>query len=122
MNRLVTIGGIGTAIGVAAIVGGLGVAFADDDDDNGSTEMMDSGAMQMVHDPAVMERHMKDILGEDTYATMHEAMTNALGTTGYEQMLDKMAAGCMADGMGMMTPGAAAPNATGHSAHHSGTN
>jgi hypothetical protein len=66
-----------------------------------------------------MDQHMKEILGIDAYAAMKQAMQTALGAGGYEQMLDRMAAGC-ADGQGngMMAPGSAMPAVPGHSSHH----
>ena len=118
MNRLFTFTGIGATIGAAAIAGGLGVAFAHDDNP-GKNRMMDGGTMQMGMDPAAMQRHMKDVFGDETYARMQEAMTTALGDEGYQQMLTRMATGCSQAGMGMVTPGAGpAPAAPGHSGHH----
>ena len=121
MKRMLAIAGIGTAVSAAAIVGGLGVAFAHDDGHE-SHQMMGSGAMQMMNDPAAMEQHMREIVGDQAYTSMRDAMNATLGPGGYEQMLDRMAAGCADSALGMMTtPGATAPG-TGHSGHHTATN
>ncbi|MBA4181744.1 MAG: hypothetical protein C0506_14235 [Anaerolinea sp.] len=111
MKRLLIIAGIGTALGATAIAGGLSVAAAHDGRDGGQ-HMGGGAAMQMTMDPAAMQQHMKDILGEETYGRMQDAMKTALGDAGYQEMLDRMATGCAQAGMGMTMPD------TGHSGHH----
>lgn len=123
MKRILTVTGIGTAIAAAAIAGGFGVALAHGDDDGHKDgERMTGGmAMQMDMDPAAMQQHMREILGDETYNELQGAMKAALGDEGYQQMLESMATGC-AGAMGMAAPGSgAAPAAPGHPGHHAAT-
>lgn len=122
MKRSLKLTGIGTAIAAAAIAGGFGVALAQDNDDghNDGQRMTGGMAMQMDMDPAAMQQHMQEILGDETYNELQGAMKSVLGDQGYQQMLERMATGC-AGAMGMTAPGSGAPAAPGHSGHHAAT-
>lgn len=117
MNKVITFTGIGAAIAAAAITGGVGVAVAHGGHDGmGDHAGMMGGGMPM--DPAAMQQHMKQVMGDDAYQVMQDAMKQTLGEDGYQQMLDRMATGCT-DGMGSMMQGTTGtPSMPGHDAHH----
>ncbi|MCL4242465.1 MAG: hypothetical protein KJ048_14040 [Dehalococcoidia bacterium] len=117
MKRPIAITGLGAVIVAAAVAGGVGVAFAlgggDDADGHGTMTGM---TMQM--DPATMESHMREMMGDDAFETMQEHMLRALGEEGYAGMLDRMADGCSAEGMAMSS---SASDPTDHLGHHPGS-
>jgi len=117
MNKVITFTGIGAAIAAAAIGGGVGVAVAHGGHDAmGDHAGMMGGSMPM--DPAGMQEHMKQVMGESAYQVMQEAMKQALGEDGYQQMLDRMATGCTGDAASMMQGATGTPSLPGHDAHH----
>lgn len=107
--------GIGATIAAAAIAAGVGVAVAHNGDGHMDGHTMMSGQMMQM-DPAAMQEHMKQVLGDEAYQKMQDAMKQAFGQEGYQQMLDKMAAGCDPSTMGSMMQGST--SMPGDEAHH----
>lgn len=116
MKSLIAIAGIGAVVVAAAVAGGVGVAFAlGGGDDAGGHGTMTGTAMPM--DPATMESHMREMLGDDAFETMQEHMLQALGEEGYAGMLGRMTKGCGAEGMAMSGP---VSDPAEHLKHHPG--
>lgn len=108
--------GLGGVVTAAAIGGGLGVAFAHGDSGGHHTDgmpMSGHGSMHMSMDPAAMDEHMQQMMGDEAFA----AMRGAMGVDIYEEMPNRMGAGCeemsgMMDGDGFGMPN--------HGSHHGG--
>lgn len=114
MKSLIAVTGLGAVVVATAIAGGVGVAFAlGGGHDNDGHETMTGTPMQM--DPAAMQSHMREILGDEAFETMQDHMLQALGEVGYAGMLGRMAEECGAEGMAMSGP---ASDATDHLGHH----
>lgn len=116
MKRFVTAIGVGSALTVAAVAGGFGVALAHDGGNGGHGRgAMMSGGMSMPMEPAAMQDHMKQMLGDEGYAQMQAAMTSAMGEGAFDEMMERMSELCGTGATGGMQGGAIGP---GHSEHH----
>ena len=87
MKRTTIIGVVG-ALALSALAGGVGVAWAHD----GGTGHHGSshGAMTMGMDPAGMDSHMREIMGDEAYTAMMAAMPAGM----HQSMMDAMGTGC----------------------------
>ena len=84
-----TIIGMAGALTLSVLAGGVGMALAHEAETGHHGTGQDMMAMKAM-DPASMESHMREVLGDDAYAMMIAAMPAGM----HESMMDAMASAC----------------------------
>jgi Spy/CpxP family protein refolding chaperone len=109
--KKLTVFGFAGGLAASAIASGVAVAYAHG---NGSHHadigMMNGTSMQMPMDAASVDDHMRQVMGDDAY----QRLRNAVGESGFEAMLTAMESVCPSMGQ---VANAALPTGS-HESHH----